>query len=506
MKQLLASAALGLLIGSASLATWAPLTVAGAQGMSDDEDKKRRSKTVSSRTGGELSDIFNLINEEPPQLQEALNELNKLAGNDLDPFDRATVLQIRGTVSFQLDRLDAALADFVEVLRIDALPRDQQAGIRRNVAQLYYQEERFDEAIRFMNQYIENSGENATANDYFILAGAYYQNEQVRESLAPARRALSLDTERKKQYYDFLNSIYLELGMKVERGELLETMVEYFPSEEPYWIQLSNTYSEAGKDAEAFATLWAAYRAGIVDEEPKIRALAQYYYQLDNPYPGAVMFSREMEAGNVSRSLDNLRLLSQLWAAAREQTRAIDILTEAAPKSGSGDLYYQLGQSYSADEQWAKSIEALRAALNQGGLSAREQGNIYLLIGNAYQSLDDESAEGRRNAIGAYRNAANYSTARRQAEAYISYIRKVQEVECQQDLRDRLQAVDRQKRAIESCRGMLEVFDLGGAISVTEEEVQECRALVAQVEGSTTAEDLVNAELGPLDRSQCSAS
>lgn len=502
MRHFLSTAAVGLLMGAAALTAYAPLSTAAALQISDDEDKKRKRQTVSQRVGGKLSDIFNFINEDPPQYPQALSELNKLYKPDMAAFDKATVLEIRGLVLFNSGDINGAIRDYTEILQLDVLDRDRTATIRRTVAQLYYSEERYTEAIRFMNQYLTAAGDTATANDHFILAGAYYQNDQTRESLRPGQRALALDPE-KKQYYDFMNSLLLELGMKEERGQLLETMVEKFPSEEPYWTQLANTYSEAGNEPKAFATLWAAYRAGLIDEEAKIRALAQYYYQLDNPFPGAQMFSKEMAAGNVERDLGNLRLLSQLWAAAREQKQAIEILSEAAPKSSKGDLYYQLGQSYSADEQWQKSVEALRAAINKGGLSPREQGNIYLLIGNAYQSIDDESAAGRERSINAYQQAARYSNSKTQAQSYINYIRQVQKVECQQDDRERIQAVDRQKRVIDSCRGMLEVFDLGGAIQVTEEEIERCRNLTSEVSSGKTAEDFVNEELGPRDRSQC---
>ena len=502
MKQLLSS----LLLSGAALALAVPaaavLTPATAQEISDEEEKRRARLTVTTRTGQKLTEAINMLNEEPPRTQQAVNILNDLLSRDIPPYDQATVYEVRGSARYQLDDTAGALQDFVRVLQLDTLPRARQSQIRRNVAQLYFQQENFDEAIRFMTEFIQSAGSEATANDHFILAASYYQNDNPRQARPSAERALALDPE-KKQYYDFLNALYLELDLKEERGRLLETMVERFPSEEPYWVQLSAVYSEAENNPKAFATLWAAYRAGIVTDEDKIRNLAQYYYNLDNPYPGAVMFAKEMAAGNVERSLDNLRLLSQLWAAAREQTRAIEILSEAAPKSSKGDLFYQLGQSYSADEQWAESIEALRAALNKGGLSAREQGNIYLLIGNAYQSIDDETAAGRKRALDAYRQATRYASSQRQAQSYIDYINQVVKVECQQDDRERIQAVDRQKRAIDSCQGMIEVFDLGGAIQVTDEQIAECRALLARVDGGTTAADLVDEELGPRDRAQC---
>ena len=502
-RHLLSTAALSLLLGTAGVAVFTPQP-AMAQ-MSDEEDRKRSRQTLNPRTGAKMAEAFNFINEDPPRLREALAILDQLAAQDIPAYDMATVKEIRAIVRFQLDNTNGAIADYVDAINSNTLPREREAQARRTVAQLYYQEERFDEAIRFMNEYIRAAGDGATSNDYFILAGAYYQKGDYRSARAPAEAALRLDTKRNQQYYDFLNIVYLELGLKSERGELLETMVEYFPGEEPYWSQLSNVYSEANRPRDAFSTLWAAYRAGIVEDEDKIIALAQYYYSLDNPYPGAQMLEREMNAGKVRRNLNNLKLLSQLWAAAREQTKAIEILTEAAPKSSSGDLYYQLGQSYVADEQWAKAIQALRQALDKGGLNSREQGNIWLLIGTAYQSIDDETAEGRRNSLNAYRNATRYSSSKAQAERYINYIRQVQKVECQQDERERIQEVDRQQRAIDRCRGILDVIALGGAIQSSDEEIAECETLVAKVEAGASAEDIVNEVLGELDRSQCVA-
>ena len=500
MRNSLRTAAVSLLLATTGLAT---VTLPAAAQMSDEEDRRRSNQTLTTRVGGQLAEAYNMINEEPPRLREALNILNGLAGRETPDYDRATVLEIRAIVRYQLDDINGAISDYAEVLRLDVLNRERESNIRRTIASLYYQQERFDETIRFMTEYIDGSGGEATANDYFILAGAYYQKGDYRNARRPAERTIELDDQRKKQYYDFLNSIYNELNLQAERGELLETMVEYFPNEASYWEQLSGSYSQAGREQDAFSTLWAAYRAGLLSEEDKIIALAQYYYQLDNPYPGAVMLSREMEAGNVRRNLNNLKLLSQLWAAAREQDRAIAILTEAAPQSGSGDLYYQLGQSYSADEQWQEAINALRQALAKGGLDGRDQGQIYLLIGNAYQGIDDESAEGRRRALEAYQQATRFSSSRAQAQAYINYIRQVQQVECQQDEVERLQLVDSKKREIDRCEGYVELVELGGSVDIPEEDLARCRTLLSQVEAGRTAEELVRAEEGALDRTQC---
>ncbi|MFC3301459.1 tetratricopeptide repeat protein [Parvularcula lutaonensis] len=480
-----------------------PIDSAFAQNRSQEEEDRRRSRqTLTERSGRALAEAINLINEEPPKTQEALNTVNALLQRNLPPYDRATALEVRGQLYFQLDNLDAALRDFVEVLNLDVLPSDRQRQIRRNVAQLYYTQERYDEAIRFMEQYIREAGAEAEANDYFILAAAYVQNNQFSQARGPAETAVRLDQQsgnRNKQFYDLLNLIYNELNLEAERGRLLETMVEYFPGEASYWEQLAGAYSQANRRADALAALEVAYKAGLIDEEDKIVALAQYYYDQNNPFRGAQLLEAEMNAGNVKRDLSNLELLAQLWAAAREQEKAIAILNEAAPKRSDGRLYYQLGQSYLADENYDRAISNLRQALRRGGLDDREVGNAYVLLGTALFQKDSDSREGRQAARAEFVRARDYPSAARTANSWIEYIDTIETTLKRQAEVEFSQAVERQRRQIDRCKTILDVIELGGQTEVPEEQLAACRELVAKVEAGATPESLVREARGEAE-------
>jgi len=481
-------------------ATSAPTASAFAQDNQElsDEDRRRARQTLSPRAGQALNEALNLANEEPPQTRAAVDTINKLLERDLPPFDRATALEVRGQLQFQLDNLPGALRDFVEVLRIDALPSSRQRQIRRNVAQLYYTQERYDDAIRFMQEYIRESAGTAEANDYFILSASFVQKDDFRGARRPAEQAIRLDqaaNERNKQFYDLLNLIYNELGLEAERGRLLETMVEYFPSEESYWVQLAGAYSSADRRADALAALEVAYKAGLIEGEDKIITLAQFYYDQNNPFRGAKLLSSEMDAGNVARDLENLELLAQLWAAAREQDEAIAILTEAAPKRDDGRLYYQLGQSYLADENWRLAVQNLRSALNRGGLDEREIGNAYVLIGTALFQQDSDTEESRQAARREFVRAQRYRSSKRTADSWVEYIDTIENTLKDQAAVERSQAIERQERRIERCQSLLDVIELGGLTDVPQEDVDACRALVERVEGGMTAEQLVDEEL-----------
>ena len=117
-----------------------------------------------------------------------------------------------------------------------------------------------------------------------------------------------MGAEPRKGYFDLANLIYSELNDNNKRTPLLERMVNYWPNEKSYWTQLSGAYSVMGQDRDAFSVLEVAYRAGLIKTENELLTLIQYYSFFDNPYRGALLLEREMNAGNIKRVQKNLIL------------------------------------------------------------------------------------------------------------------------------------------------------------------------------------------------------
>ncbi|MEM6649398.1 MAG: tetratricopeptide repeat protein [Pseudomonadota bacterium] len=488
MKNLLRIAMISLM-ATGSISSFSITSSATAALQTDREvENERRSKlTVTSRTGIALTDAINLYNSDPPQLQAAINKLGEILSRDLNKYDESTALEIRGQLYYQVENVQASIRDFNRVLQIDELPYERLQRIRFNLAQIYFQEGQYDRTISFMRQYMaDDPSARQDTNALYILAVAYSQQEDFRNARQPAEDALRYAEKQQKKNYDLLNLIYSELGLTREREGLLERMVQAFPNEKPYWIQLAGIYSILENEADAFSTLEIAYNLGFLDTEQRIVALAQFYSRFDNPYRGGQLIEKEMAAGRVEKSLKNLELLSQLWSMAREQRKAIASLTEAARLSDSGELYYRLGQSYVADEQFAKGIENLRQALRKGGLSGKDRGDINLLIGNALFSLDGESSEGRAAARRAYVAASNISTSRNAANSWIKYIDELEATDRALAEVERLQQEARRQQEIDRCETLIDVVELGGSVDQVSE--QRCRELLARVESGEEVE------------------
>jgi tetratricopeptide (TPR) repeat protein len=438
-----------LLVCTALLATM-------AQAQDDDDD--RRQQSLNPAVAQDLLSAYELIeaDDHAAALQE-LNELLDRRGEDMKPFDRASVLQIRGTAYVNLDDYDLALRDFEEAIAQRALPTDQENRLRFNMAQLNFVLERYADAIELFETWMAQGDVEITDTTYFMLAAAHYNLEEYREAISPIQSAIELSEEPEKRYYDLNNVIFSNLEMGAERTRLLETMVTIWPTELTYWRQLTALYLDQGEEMKSFGALETAYVGGLIESGDDIILLAQYYSTYENPHRGAQLIEKEMEAGRIERSVDNLELLSQLWSQAREHRKAIPVLQEAAQLADTGMLSYRLGQAFLADEQNERAEEAFEAAIDKGGLSDSTLAEAWMLLGNArFNQAGPGDRDQRMLADQAFARATNYSETRAQASDWRQYISAINRTESRQAILEQEQA-DRlasaaEERLLTSCR------------------------------------------------------
>jgi len=421
-----------LLSAGAGLLTVAMVSVAPAPAFAQNaacKDDSGPSRTLDPSTAKVLLAVYEQMQAE--QYNEALAGLNQLIssrGAKMKPFDKATTYELRGSVKASLEDYAGAQRDFKAALDTNALPVARNNQLRYFVAQLSFQVEDYAGAIRGLNEWIrlaQQCGVSVDTNAYYLLAAAYTQVSppNYRAALGPAEKAVAGATEPRKGYYDLLNLVYSELGDNAKRTPLLEKMVNFWPGNKSYWTQLSGAYSTMGKDRDAFSVLEVAYRAGLLTRESELLTLVQYYSFFENPYRGAVMLNREMDAGTIKRNQKNLVLLSQLWSQAREHKKAIPVLRAAAGQADTGVLYYRLGQVLLADEQYKASARALERALNRGGMKRKDTGDAWLLLGTArFSQAGPEDTAIWSTARKAFVNAQRYEGSRARASSWITYI------------------------------------------------------------------------------------
>lgn len=437
-----------------------------------------QNETLDPRVARELMKAYELFGEE--QFQQSLQALNKIVSDfpNMKAFDRATVLQIRGSVHVNLENLEAGLQDFSTALELGVLKPETQNQLRFNVAQLYFVTEQYEASVREFERWMSTEGNEPTHTAYFMLAAAYYNLDEHRNSLKPIDSAIKLAPEPEKRYYDLKNVVLSELEMTEERTRLMETMISIWPDQLSYWRQLASLYMEQGEDRKSFSTLETAYLNGLIESEGDIVVLAQYYSSFNNPHRGAQMLEKELEAGNVERNVENLELLSQLWSQAREHRKAIPVLREAARMAEDGNLYFRLGQALMASEDYPRAEAAFENALDKGGLNDDREADAWLLLGTArFNQADPGEREQRMLADRAFARAEQSSNTRQQAREWRNYIRAINDTETRQaaleeEQREQMAQTTRE-RMITGCRAR----QLAGA-----ELSDRCRELLEEVE------------------------
>ncbi len=383
------------------------------------EEKEKVSKknfVPSEAVGRRLLKVSELAEKENYAEAEAV--LEPLTRNTrLNKFDRASVFQSYGLMLAAQEKYKPATAAFETALGIDYLPDAAMQSLRYNLAQMHLAEENFPRAIALLEEWRRNE-EKPNAQAEFLLTLAYAQTEQWDKALEHGRAAVALSDKPVEQRLGMLLAIEFQNNNLPESLALLEQLVRHFPKKR-YMMQLAAAYSTLDEESRSLAVLGLAEQQGWLDHESEILHLAQRYASEDLPWPAANLVRRGMKAGIVTRSVENLELLSNALLAAREYKKAIRPLSDAAELSPNGDLYVRLAQVHIEDESWSEARAALDAAIAKGGLDS--PGNAYLLLGISNYN-DDRLKPARK----AFSRALTDDDTSSSAERWLEYVERAE--------------------------------------------------------------------------------
>lgn len=296
------------------------------------------------------------------------------------------------------------------------LPAGQVLSTKYNLGQLYMVVERYQDAIRTLEQW-RTEVETVNAGALVLLSNAYFQTEQYRKAIPLIIEAIDLEPEPREQWYQLLLAAYLELEDYPNGADLLEVMVDLFPTKKNYFLQLAALYGELGKDKESFAVLVMADRQGFLTEQSELVRLSRMYMYHETPIKAAEVMERGFNSGAVEQDPDNLETLANAYFNSREFDKAIPPLEKAAKMSDEGKLSYRLGQAYLQEEQWTEAEKALAQALDKKGLKDDDEGMIWMLMGITQLERERFTASKR-----SMQRAARFKNTKSDAEKWIRFL------------------------------------------------------------------------------------
>ena len=410
----------------------------------NDEDEEVN-RQISSQVGEPLLEANEILGSDNPDYQAALQLLNRVSGMELTPYERAIILRMRGTVFYSLDNVDRALQDFLGSLNTGALVQDEENTLRVNVGQLYMVQENVPEGIRQIELALQN-GATLNNNIAKILAQAHAQQENWSRGLRYAEYYYNNTPKAQMSYGDFslVQIYYQSLERSAEELQVVREALTYHPGNRSAWQNLISLFARTGREEDAFEANKMMYLNGMLrcEDGERLLNLAQYYSFYDNPFRGATILERNINAGCIEETVRNLESLANMWRQASEFGRAIPVLERISEITGDGENALKLAEALYQENRYEEAARWFETALNRGGID--EAGDAWVLLGTVRFELGN-----RQGALQAFERGAQYPSSRRAAQDWARFVQG--QIRAEGARRIRLQQV-----RIDECRLTLE--------------------------------------------------
>lgn len=355
-------------------------TVYAAEGGQAAEAKKpkRKTYTLSERVGKKVFKAYELYTEE--KVDEAL-EL-ALSIKTSKPYDTASVSKFIGNLYAGMKGKGKTSLKYLEVaVKADILSTNDHGLAMKLYADLSMQESLFQQAIDSYQAWMDFTGKQDPAT-WVRIGHAYSSLKQYDKVVAPADKAIALYEKPERNPYLLKLSAYFQQKDFKNAVKIGETMVELFPEEKKFWVQLGQFYMVTEDYEKALATMHMAYINGYVETASQAKILAQLYNNNGVPHRAGMILEEYMNSGVIERDDRLLTQLANTWHQAKEIDKAIYYFGEAAAASKDGNLYYKQGLLMFEQEKHMDAVKALKLALEDDKL--RKPGNAKLTIAQAH--------------------------------------------------------------------------------------------------------------------------
>ena len=348
-----------------------------------DEDDAAASSTVKTVAMSER--VYKVLQEarqhiEEENYQQARQLLVAAQTEQTSEYEMAQIYNLEGYSWYLQQEYPSAISAYQKILAYHDLPEALVLSTVNTLSQLYFFVENYSKALEMGLRLVAAS--NSPDSDIYMLIGqSHYQLEQYRQAVDPVKEAIAIQQDNgiapEEPQLLLLRAIYYQLEDYQAMLEVTTELAARYP-DVSYITAIAGIYSELGQTEKQLTLTAAVYEKGLLDVDRHAFNLASLYLLHGLPYKAAQVLEKEINAGNIERNHDNLKLLSQAWYQARETEKSIAPLQQAAGYADNGELYLLLAQLYSDLEQWQQVAENIQLALDKGGIADASQARLRL--------------------------------------------------------------------------------------------------------------------------------
>jgi tetratricopeptide (TPR) repeat protein len=358
----------------------------------------------------DLNKAADLVNDN--KAAEAQPLLDKVIANDhASKYALAFAHQLQAQVYWDQEKGDQAIAEYKKAIAFDAMPNASQFQMIYALAQTQLQQEKYQDALATLADWEKLTGKQS-AEELAVKANAYYRTDQFQPAVDTMKKALSMTDKPADSWTQILMASYFELNQYDQAAQVVEQQLGKDPNNKKLVNQLATIYIQGDKPQKALDLMAKAKSQGQITTSEDYVQLAKLQASADKPKDAAATMKEGFSKGIIQSTYDTNKLLGDVCTQAEDDACAIDGYSKASPTAKDGNVDYQLGYMLFYSSKSKEAIDALNRAITKGSL--RQEGEAYLLRGDAENDLDQNAA-----AMADWNKALTHSSTKTMAEQRI---------------------------------------------------------------------------------------
>lgn len=332
-----------------------------------------------------------------------------LADEKATAFEKASAAQYAAFAAAEGDGDDKRAITYLKrAIDANALPNGVHFPLILELAKMYNNEGRFDEARATAQRFLDETKSNDPVA-HSIMGNAYYQEDKYAEAITELKLAMGTDGKADGTVAAMLMQSYAAAERFPEALALAESMAAKAPDDKKLQLVLANTYAEAGQPDKAVGVFNRLRAAGKLTESRDYEMGISILAKLKGHEADTQAFITEGMSKGILKPSDKLYgLLGQAFYNADNLPAAIDAWSKGAPLAATGELFLNLAILQNQTDRYADAKASAQQALAKG---LKKPGKAWMVIAEAEQGLGNNPG-----IAAAYREAAKDPATRDDAQ------------------------------------------------------------------------------------------
>ena len=351
---------------------------AGAADNKKDGAGQREAPELGAAVGKQINDAIDLLNANNGAGAKAA--IGKLKLETLSAFERSRVEQVLASIDNDAENFAGAAKHLSAALDAGGLSADESLQVKFQVAQLYLAQEKWQDGAAALEEWFKVApAPNASA--YYMLAMAYYQQNDFKHALAPAEKAVQASDKPQPNWVQLLLAVYLHLEQWNKAVPLVTYQVRAAPTDKAGWQQLASIYGQQQLYDRALVVTELMDYAGLLSVQDEYLRVADQLMYAKIPYRAATYLSQALAQNKLKGDAAVYQKIANAWLAAREYSKAVEPMRRAFDLSSDANIGARISDIHLQRNDWPAAEAAAQQALAKGGL--KNAGKVKLNLGIA---------------------------------------------------------------------------------------------------------------------------